>query len=49
MNSPVGWSCRIHWLHLCIGVRLPPTLTVNKYPRYDIKPSDGDPSALESW
>ena len=21
--SPVSWSCRIHWLHLCRGVRLP--------------------------
>ena len=21
---PVGWGCRIHWLHLCRGVRLPP-------------------------
>ena len=20
---PVGWGCRIHWLHLCRGVRLP--------------------------
>ena len=21
----VGWGCRIHWLHLCRGVRPPPT------------------------
>ena len=23
--SPVGWSCRIYWLHLCKGVTPPPT------------------------
>ena len=21
-SGPVGWSCRIHWLHFCRGVRL---------------------------
>ena len=21
---PVGWCCRIHWLHLCRGIRPPP-------------------------
>ena len=30
---PVGWDCRIHWLHLCRGVRHPPMsvldMTVN--------------------
>ena len=24
-NCPVSWGCRIHWLHLCRGVRPPPT------------------------
>ena len=22
---PVGWGCKIHWLHLCRGVNPPPT------------------------
>ena len=35
LDSPVGWGCRIHLLHLC------------KYRRYDTKPSDGDDPALE--
>ena len=25
---PVGWGCRIHWLHLCRGVRPPPQTSV---------------------
>ena len=41
---PVGWGCRIHRLHLCRGVRLPP----NECPRYDTKQSDGEvPVMLE--
>ena len=27
--NPVGWGCRIHWLHLCRGVRPPPTSLVS--------------------
>ena len=43
---PVGWGCRIHWLHLCRGVRPPP----NECPGYDTKQSDGeDPAMLELW
>ena len=38
-GSPVGWGCRIYWIHLCWGVRLPPS---NECPRYDIKQSDGE-------
>ena len=46
MNCPVGWGCRIHWLHLCRGVRLPP----NECPDYDTKQSDGEvPAMLELW
>ena len=42
---PVGWGCRIHWLHLCRGLRLP-----NEYPGYDLKQSDGEvPVMLELW
>ena len=36
-SSPVGWSYRIHRLHLCRGVRTP-----NECPRYDSKQSDGE-------
>ena len=25
---PVSWGCKIHWLHLCRGVRLPPPTSV---------------------
>ena len=43
---PVSCSCRIYQLHLCRGVKLPN----NKYPRYDIKQSDGEaPVMLELW
>ena len=42
---PVGWSCRIHRLHLCRGV-IPP----NEYPGYDTKQSDGEVAAvLDLW
>ena len=27
--SPVSWGCRIHWLHLCYGVRPPPTTVLD--------------------
>ena len=40
--DPVGWSCRIHWLHLCRGVWLP-----NDCPWYDTKQSDG--KARSMW
>ena len=43
---PVGWSCRIHRLLLCRGVRSPP----NECPEYDTKQSDGEVLAmLELW
>ena len=43
----VSWGCRIHWLHLCRGVRPPP---LNECPRYDTKQSDGEvPAVLELW
>ena len=42
----VGWRCKIHWLHLCTGVRPHP----NKCHGYDIKQSDGEvPLMLELW
>ena len=43
---PVGWGCRIHWLHLCRGVRPPP----NECLGYDTKQSDGEvPVMLGPW
>ena len=46
-NCPVGWGCRIHWLHLCRGVRPP---NPNEFPGYDTKQSDGEvPAVLELW
>ena len=40
---PVDWSCRIHQLHLCKGVR-----PSNECPGYDTKQSDGEiPAMLE--
>ena len=47
LNScSVSWGCRIHWLHLCRGVRPPP----NECPGYDTKQSDGQvPAVLELW
>ena len=43
-TCPVGWGCRIHWLHLCRGVKPPP----NECPGYDTKQSDGEvPAVLE--
>ena len=42
---PVSLGCRIHWLHLCRGVRPP-----NECPGYDTKQSDGEvPAVLELW
>ena len=35
-SCPVGWGCRIHWLLLYRGVRLPQRVSW-----YDIKQSDG--------
>ena len=48
LYCPVSWGCRIHWLHLCRGVRPPPP---NECPRYDTKQSDGErvPAVLELW
>ena len=44
-DCPVGWGCRIHWLHLCRGVRPP-----NECPGYDTKQSDGEvPAMLGPW
>ena len=44
---PVGWGCRIHWLHLFRGVRPPPP---NECPGYDTKQSDREvPAVLELW
>ena len=46
INCTVSWGCRIHWLHLCRGVRPPP----NECPGYDTKQSDGEvPAVLELW
>ena len=45
--SLVGWSCRIHRLHLYREVR-PPT-TTSECPGYDIKQSDGEAPDLEHW
>ena len=45
-SCPVSWGCRIHWLHLCRGVRPPP----NECPGYDTKNSDDEvPAVLELW
>ena len=45
-RGPVGWGCRIHRLHLCRWVRLPPTSVLI----YDTKQSDGEASVmLELW
>ena len=45
LACPVGWDCRIQWLHLSRGVR--PT---NECPRYDTKQSDGEvPVMLGLW
>ena len=38
-NSPVGWGCRTHWLHLCR--RVIPSLNL-KCLGYDTKSSDGE-------
>ena len=48
IDCPVSWGCRIHWLHLCRGVR-PPT-PPNECPGYDTKQSDDEvPAVLELW
>ena len=45
-TCPVGWGCKIHRLHLCIGIR--PHLTSVLV--YDTKQSDGEvPAELELW
>ena len=38
-NCPVGWGCRIHWLHLCRCMNPHPT---NECTGYDTKQSDGE-------
>ena len=37
---PIGWSCRIHRLHLCSGVRSPPQCVI-PVSWYDTKQSHG--------
>ena len=45
LSCPVGWGCRIHWLHLCRGVSSP-----NECPVYDTKQSNGEvPVMLALW
>ena len=45
----VGWGCRIHWLHLCRGVR-PHHPSTKKCPGYNTKQSDGEvPMMLGLW
>ena len=45
ISCPVGWSCRIHRLLLCRGVR-----PLNECPRYDTKQSDDEvPAMLGPW
>ena len=41
--SPVGWGRRMHRLHFCRLVRVPP----DEYFGYDTKQSDGKPPVLE--
>ena len=41
--SPVGWGCRIYWVHLCRGVR---PLPHNECPGDDTKQSDGEVSVM---
>ena len=44
--GPVGWSCRIHRLHLYEGVRIPQ----KECPDYDMKQSYGEaPVTLKLW
>ena len=38
-SCPVGWGCRIHWLHFCSGVWPPHP---NECPRYDTRQADGE-------
>ena len=49
VHCPADWGRRIHWLHLCRGVRLLPH-TPNKSPGYEAKQSDGEVLVkLELW
>ena len=46
LAQSAGGGCRIHWLHLCRGIRPLP----NECPGYDTKQSDGEvPAMLELW
>ena len=45
IHCPVGWDCRIHWLHLRRDVRLPPPVELEEIKRYwqrgiDLKSAD---------
>ena len=45
-TCPVGWGCRIHRLHLCRGVKFPPSPTSV----LDMTQNNGDvPVILELW
>ena len=44
-ESQLCWGCRIYWLHLCKGVRPPPTH--NRCLGYDTIPSKDDGPVLE--
>ena len=48
---PISWSCRILWLHLCIGKTPTHTHThTTECPWYDTKQSDGEVSImLQLW
>ena len=42
-DGPVRWSCRIHWLHICRGVRLSQRVSC-----YDTKKFDGEAPVMRS-
>ena len=45
-DGPVGWGCKIHWLHLWRGVKK----KTNERPGYNTKQSDGEATEmLELW
>ena len=45
IDGSVGWSCRIHQLHLCKGARHPQRVS-----RYDTEQSDGEATVMqELW
>ena len=45
-DGTIGWGCRIYWLHLCRGVRLPQYMSW----RYDPRQSDDEaPIILKLW